>query len=177
MFLMRKMRWVVPVVAAVCSLLLGASRAQAQSFKVAVIYMDEIREKGQPYIEALQRLQQVSQQRQQEAQTKQGEIQRLQEQLQRQASLMTEQRRTQSEAQIRQKVTEYEQWAGQAQQELQQQQIQAIQPIDERVLQIVERIANERGIDVVLDGVAVAFIKNKEQNNLTNAVIQALNQQ
>ncbi|OQB38298.1 MAG: Outer membrane protein (OmpH-like) [Candidatus Latescibacteria bacterium ADurb.Bin168] len=90
---------------------------------------------------------------------------------------MTEQRRTQSEAQIRQKVTEYEQWAGQAQQELQQQQIQAIQPIDERVLQIVERIANERGIDVVLDGVAVAFIKNKEQNNLTNAVIQALNQQ
>jgi outer membrane protein len=174
---MRKMAWAFAAIAVVAVLFGSASRSGAQTFKIGFIYMDEIRQKGQPYLEAIQRLQTVSQQRQQEAQTKQGEIQRLQEQLQRQASLMTEQRRTQSETQIRQKVTEYEQWAGQAQQEMQQQQLQAVQPLDERVMQIVERIANERGYDVVLDGSAVAFIKNKDQNNITEAVIQALNQQ
>lgn len=174
---MRKLTWMCVAATAACCLFFGATRANAQAFKVGLIYMDEIREKGQPYVEAVQRLQQVSQQMQQEAQTKQGEIQRLQEQLQRQASLMTEQRRTQSETQIRQKVTEYEAWAGQAQQDLQQRQIQAVQPIDERVMQIVERIANERGFDLVLDGATIAFIKNKTQNNITDAVIQALNQQ
>jgi len=163
------------VAVALCSFGFG-SRAGAQTFKVGYVFMDEIRQKAQPYQEALQSLQQATQQRQQEAQERQNEIQRLQDQLQRQASLLTEQVRTQKQGQIQQKLAEYEQWAGQAQTELQRQQLEIIQPIDERALQLVQRLAAERNYDLVLDGSAVAYLRNQEENNLTSAVIEALNQ-
>jgi|GEM_PF-2236932 len=165
------------IVVTVAALLWGSpTKALADGFKVGFVYMDEIRQKGQPYQEAFQRLQQASQQHQQEAQQRQGEIQRLQEQLQRQASLMTEQVRSQREAQIRQKVSEYEEWAGRASQDFQKQQLDAIQPIDERVIQLIKAVAERNNYDVVLDGSAIAYIKNEVQNNLTEAVIQELNQ-
>lgn len=153
-----------------------ASRAEAQTVKIGYVFMDEIRQKGQPYQEALQRHQQAVQQRQQEAQERQNEIQRLQEQLQRQASLLTEQVRTQKQGQIQQKLAEYEQWAGQAATDLQRQQLEVIQPIDERVLQLIQRVAAERNYDLVLDGSAIAYLRNQEQNNLTDAIVEALNQ-
>jgi len=153
-----------------------AADAGAQS-KIGFVFMDEIRARAQPYQDAQASLQQAAGERQQEAEQRQSELQRLQDQLERQRSLLTEQRRTEKENEIREKLMQYEQWAASAQQELGRQQLELIQPLDERVLVLIQEVAAEKDYDLIIDGTAIAYMRDHDQNNLTEAVIEALNQQ
>jgi len=157
------------------ALLFGfASEASAQ-MKIGYIFMDEIRMSARPYQDAQSQLQQAAGERQREAEQLQAEIGRMQEQLERQRGLLTEQRRTERETAIRQKLMEYEQWASTAQQDLGRRQMELLQPLDERVLELIQTISADRGYDLVIDGAAIAYMRNHEEHNLTTAVIEVLN--
>jgi outer membrane protein len=171
---MRRMLTGVFALLAAAMLFGFASEASAQ-MKIGYVFMDDIRMRAQPYQDAQQSLSRTAGERQQEAEQRQSEIQRLQDQLERQASLLTEERRVQRQNEIRQKLMEYEQWAQGAQQELGRQQMQLIQPIDERVLDLVQEIAARRNYDLVIDGTAIAYMKDHDEHNLTELVIEAIN--
>lgn len=156
------------------ALLFGfVSEASAQ-MRIGYIFMDEIRMRARPYQDAHDQLQRSAGARQQEAEQFQTEIHRLQEQLERQRGLLTEQRKAERENAIRDKVIEYETWASNVQQELGRKQMELLQPLDERVMQLVQRISQDQGYDIVIDGSIIAYMKNHEDHNLTSAVIDKL---
>ncbi len=166
------------VTAAIFGLLLaGFGVAQAQEFKVGFVFLEEIRARAEPYQEASRQFNQMVSEREQESQRREAEIQRMQESLERRGSLMTERTRAEQTAQIRQKVQEFQQWASGAQGELQQQHARMIQPIDAQVLEVIQQVAQELGYDMVLDGTAIAYLRDHEEHNLTQAVIDAVNEE
>jgi outer membrane protein len=156
---------------------LSISTGYAADTKIGYVFMDDIRGRAEVYQEAGTRIQQIVTEQEQEASQKQAEIQRLQDQLQRQQSLMTEQTRAQREGQIRQKVGEYQQWAAGIEQELVRQQAELIRPIDARTIEMINTIAEAEGYDIVLDGAAIAYMRNKDEHNLTDRIVEALNQE
>jgi Skp family chaperone for outer membrane proteins len=151
--------------------------AEANAQTIAYVFMEEIRARAQPYQDIQSQLQQAVTQRQQEAEQRQSEIQRLQEQLERQQGLLTENKRAERETQIRQKLMEYEQWAAGAQQDLGRQQLELLQPLDGQVLELIQKIAAEKDYGMVIDGAAILYMRDHEEHNLTDAIIEELNQE
>ncbi len=153
------------------------SAADAEVSKIGYVLMEEIRARAEVYQEVGTRIQQIVAEQEQAATQKQGELQRLQDQLQRQQSLMTEQTRARREGQIRQKLQEYQQWAAQTEQDIVRQQAELVRPIDARVIEMIKTVAEANGYDLVLDGQAIAYMRDVEEHNLTGQIIEAMNQE
>ena len=169
---MRRMMIGVLALAAVCA---GASIARAE-FKVGFVLLEKIRAEAQPYRDAATQLQRLVGERQQEGQRKQAEIAQKLNEFNRQQGLMSAERKAEVAGQIENMKAEYERWAADAQQQLSQRQLDLIAPIDSRALEVIKRLAGEQSYDLVLDGTAIAYLANEEENDLTQAIIDALNQ-
>jgi outer membrane protein len=115
--------------------------------------------------------------------TRKQEIDRLKSELdkevadyQSRALILSEDARKQAESDLATKQQTFEQTYSQYQQEMQQTYYQLLQGLDEKMRAMVEKIAKEKGYDLVLDQAAVVYFQG-DTIDMTNELIQRYNAQ
>jgi outer membrane protein len=150
--------------------------ANAQ-FKIGFILVEQIQEQAQPFLDAKDRLQRQVADKESEAQQLQEEMNRIAANLSRQEAILSEERKTQLQREIMQRRQDYERFATQAQEDLSRRQMDIMGPIQEQVRVIIKRLAEEEGYDLILDAAAILYLKDPDTDNLTDRVIEILNEE
>ncbi len=120
------------------------------------------------------------QQWEQEAQTKQRELVELKERIERQALMLSEERKRELEAQLARRESEYQQFVQQIYGReglLYQKNQEMTDPIVQKIRRTIVDVANREGYDMVLDRAGGAVIHWKRDNDLTDRVLDILNQE
>jgi len=157
-------------------LLVTASTASAQRF--AYVDTEYILKHIPEYLSAQKQLDALSVQWQEEVDNRFAEIEKLYQAYQEDQVLLSEEMRRKREDEIVNKEREAREFQRQKfgfEGDLFQERVKLVQPIQERVAQAIQRIAQDQGLDVVLDkGSEVTFLYANPNLDKSDAVINQL---
>jgi outer membrane protein len=151
------------LIAMLAGFLAAVQPASAQALRVG--YADP-----QPIIAALPEYQQVQTQLQQEASTRQEALQAMEQDFQeavdryqKQQPLLTAERRQERERELGERQLELQQALAQQQQELAAVEQRLLEPLFQRVQDVIETIATEKGLDLVLQTQGILLYANEDR--------------
>lgn len=127
-----------------------AGNAQAQALNVGYTDHEVIIVNMPDYQQVQEQLQSEYQGSQQDLQTLYQDYQEKLDRYQRQQSLLSDERRQEREQELMQLQQDIQQQAQQKDQELAQREAELMQPILERVQTAIDKVASDRGLDLVL---------------------------
>lgn len=162
-------------ITAVLALVLFPGLSMAQG-KIAVIdpmqaitEVDEFREKERELEASLEeqsgRLQQLQQ-----------ELQQIEQRMQAEGMTMSQQQRQQLQAEGQAKMQQMQGLQQNLQRQAQQQQQEILQAIEPRLVEAIEKIAEEKDLDMVINAQAMIYIHPDRELDITDEVVQRLNE-
>ncbi|MFA9461756.1 OmpH family outer membrane protein [Thiohalorhabdus sp. Cl-TMA] len=152
---------------------LGPGAAAAAEYKIGYVDVRQVVENSSKAQAARQDLETRVQDRQAELKEKQQKIQELRKQLKQQSSLMSEEQRKQKQRELQQAMRELRRAQQAAQEDIDAQKNQVLQDLYDRVSQIINRIGENQGYDLILTGPAAMYVANRV--DLTQRVLEQLN--
>lgn len=154
----------------------GASGQAAASTPMKIAYMNSrvIMERAPGAKEAAQQFDRYRQAIADSLEAMGSAVQKLMDEYSRQEIALSAQAKTQRQNEIVQRRQLYEQRVAQAEQQAAQRQKDLLQPIMDKVNQLIESMAKERGYAFVLDAAAGAIIYADETLDLTEEIIRRL---
>lgn len=161
------------------ALVFCAARPAAAQQEIAYVDTDRILEQLPEYATVQQRLDRLSEQWEQEIAAQEAHVDTLQEEYRARELLYTDEERQRQRQEIeaaRQQVQQLRQrYFGPEEGQLYQRQQELMRPIQERVLTVVEEIAQSEGYDYVFDKSGpMLFMYANEAYDLTNEVLEEL---
>jgi outer membrane protein len=110
-----------------------------------------------------------------ELQRLQDEFRTSQQQLEKQSMLLTEEKRSEREGELQNLLIRIQQFQQDKEQELMKRRDELLQPVYQSINNAIKKVSEEGGYDFVFD--AVNLMHAKEQYDLTDKILEVLNQQ
>ena len=110
-----------------------------------------------------------------ELQRLQDEFRTSQQQLEKQSMLLTEEKRSEREGELQNLLIRIQQFQQDKEQELMKRRDELLQPVYQSINSAIKKVSEEGGYDFVFD--AVNLMHAKEQYDLTDKILEVLNQQ
>ena len=158
-------------------LFLATTLLSAGDFKIGYLDVDYVYTEFSESKEAEQQFKQESDEWKIELNEKVKEIQRLKIEYENLPPIVTEQRKEEKLALIEKKENEYVQLNTEIQNRSVHRQIELLKPISEKIIAAINAVAEEKGLDLVLDSQQGIIVYAKdEEMDITDLVLQRLNE-
>jgi len=152
---------------------LAAGPAAAAEYKIGYVNVGKVVQNSEQAQQAKGELEQEVADREAQLKSKRQAIQSLQKELKQQGSLMSEAQKKEKQRKLQEAMREFRRLQQQAQEDLDTQKNQVLQDIYDKVFQIVNRIGEQEGFDVILTDPAAMYVADRV--DLTQRVLYKLN--
>ncbi|MGM0423304.1 MAG: OmpH family outer membrane protein [Thermodesulfobacteriota bacterium] len=150
---------------------------QAQELKVGVVDLQHVLEESKPGKKAIQNLEQEFQGLQQRLDQRKSELDELREEMQKQSLVMSQEAQSDKESEFRQKVQKFQELYQEYQNRMQAKEKELREPIIEDLVDIIQDYGQEHGFDIILDKQNSGLVFNTEELEITEPILEILNQQ
>jgi outer membrane protein len=152
---------------------LATGSASAADYKIGYVDVRKVVQQSEQAQQAKGELEDQVAERKTELESKREKIQTLQKELEKQGSLMSEDQKKAKQRKLQDAMREFRRLQQQAQEDLDTQKNQVLQDIYDQVFQIVNRIGEQEGFDLILTAPAAMYVA--ERVDLTQRVLGELN--
>lgn len=153
------------------AVLLAGTMAQADS-KIGFVDMQKAVQATTAGKKAKQELEAEFEKRKKELQKKEADLKKMGEDLEKKKSVMSEEALQKRQMEFQEEMMKYRDQVGKSQLEIQKKDRDLTQPILDKMRRVIEKVAKEKGMDIVLENTAMVLYAQKA-NDLTDDVIKA----
>ncbi|HRO67773.1 MAG TPA: OmpH family outer membrane protein [Pseudobdellovibrionaceae bacterium] len=150
---------------------LAASFAQAES-KIGFVDMQKAVQATAAGKKAKSELEGEFSKRKKEMEKKEGDLRKMGEDLEKKKSVLSEEALQKKQMEWQEEMMKYRQQVAKAQEEIQKKDRDLTQPILDKMRRVIEKVAKDKGFDMVLENTAMVLYAQKT-NDLTDDVIKA----
>ncbi|MBX3039330.1 MAG: OmpH family outer membrane protein [Bdellovibrionaceae bacterium] len=150
---------------------LAASFAQAES-KIGFVDMQKAVQATAAGKKAKSELEGEFAKRKKEMEKKEADLRKMGEDLEKKKSVLSEEALQKKQMEWQEEMMKYRQQVGKAQEEIQKKDRDLTQPILDKMRRVIEKVAKDKGFDMVLENTAMVLYAQKT-NDLTEDVIKA----
>ncbi len=169
-------RFVVALVVLLAGLGVSSAAMAEESLKVGYVDLQRALTSVEEGKEARKRLKQDYQSKQQELNQKQKEVKKLKEELQNQSAMLSDEAKRKKQKELQKKMQELQQTYMTLQRDLSQKEAKETKDIFGEMRKIVEKIADEKGYDLVLEKKRSSVLYANDAMDLTDELIKRFEQ-
>jgi outer membrane protein len=151
----------------------GGNPAAAAEYKIGYVDVRRAVEGSEQAQQAKTELQGQVEERQADLESQRQTIEDLQQELKQQGSLMSEDQRKEKERQLQEAMRKFRRAQQAAQEDLDARKNQVLQDLYDQVSQIISRIGEKEGFDLILTGPSAMYVADRV--DLTERVVDRLN--
>lgn len=162
------------LVTAFFAILFTLSSRAADGTKVVFIDMQKAIQATKDGAKAKKELESEYNARKKKFQSAEEKLKKMQEELEKKAMVLSDAVRTKKQQEFQEEMYSYQKSVGQAREEMQKREADLTKPILDKMSGVIEKIAKEKGYDIVLErGQSNVIIWAKKETEITDEVIAA----
>lgn len=149
-----------------------ATGAHAADMKIGFVDMQKAVQSTDSGKKAKKDLETEFEKKKKELQAKEGDLKKMGEDLEKKKSVLSEEALAKKQGEFQEEMMKYREVVGKSQMDLQKKERDLTQPILDKMRRVIEKVAKEKGYNMVLENNAMVLFAAKD-NDLTDDVVKA----
>lgn len=156
----------------IVAVLMSASFAGASTMKIAVVDMQKAVQSTESGKKAKKDLESEFEKKKKELQARENDLKKMGEDIEKKKSVLSEEALMKRQGEFQEEMMKYREVVGKSQMDLQKKERDLTQPILDKMRRVIEKVAKDKGYDMVLENNAMVLFAAKG-HDLTDDVIKA----